>query len=339
MPPLRAASPRIRPPPARICVTAGAPTVTVPVLSRINVSTSEARSRKSALLMRMRRRVATVIAATTAAGPATTRAVGVATTSTAMARERSSVKNSVVAARVSTSGSQTPARRSKSRSTGTEVRSTSARSCDHPPENGIGARPAHLNFEQSVQRHRPGEDRAAGPNVLVERLAGDGGLIHRGAAFEHGAVDRDPLSGPHQDLISRARGCSDRRAPRRRCATSPPAAPPSARIPSMAARAPRELRSSKRRPSSRKSGISVAVTKSPVAAAASTAIATNWSVARRVSPVTIPRRPEMSVGIPTTAAAKPRQSSPICHWSGSRRTSSVPRPSSPIPTSPRRAAR
>ena len=64
----------------------------------------------------------------------------------------------------------------------------------------------------------------------------------------------------------------------------------------MAARAPRELRSSKRRPSSRKSGISVAVTKSPVAAAASTAMATSWSVARRVSPVTTPRRPEMSVG-------------------------------------------
>ena len=115
-------------PRAGSAVTAGAPTVTVPVLSRISVSTSEARSKKSALLMRMRRRVATVIAATTAAGPATTRAVGVATTSTAMARERFSVKNSVVAARVSTSGSHTPARRSKSRSTGTEVRSTSARS-------------------------------------------------------------------------------------------------------------------------------------------------------------------------------------------------------------------
>ena len=43
----------------------------------------------------------------------------------------------------------------------------------------------------------------------------------------------------------------------------------------------------------------MAVTKSPVAAAASTAIATNWSVARRVSPVTIPRTPEISVGIPT----------------------------------------
>ena len=43
----------------------------------------------------------------------------------------------------------------------------------------------------------------------------------------------------------------------------------------MAARAPKELRSSKRRPISRNSGISVAVMKSPVAAAASTAIATN----------------------------------------------------------------
>ncbi len=111
-----------------IAITAGAPTVTVPVLSRTSVSTSDARSRKSALLMRMRRRVATVIAATMAAGPATTSAVGVATTSTAMARERFAVKNSVVAAAVSTRGSQTPARRSKRRSNGTEAPSTSASS-------------------------------------------------------------------------------------------------------------------------------------------------------------------------------------------------------------------
>ena len=106
----------------------------------------------------------------------------------------------------------------------------------------------------------------------------------------------------------------------------------------MAARAPSELRSSKRRPTSRKSGISVAVTKSPVAAAASTAMATSWSVARRVSPVTTPRTPETSVGTPTTTAARPRQSSPICHWSGSRRTSSVPKREQPDPDQARRRA-
>ena len=80
--------------------------------------------------------------------------------------------------------------------------------------------------------------------------------------------------------------------------------------------------------------MSVAVTKSPVAAAARTAMATSWSVARRVSPVTTPRRPEMSVGMPTTAAARPRKNSPICHWSGAKRTSSVPKPRSPMPVSP-----
>ena len=153
-----------------ISVTAGAPTVTVPVLSRINVSTSEARSRKSALLMRMRSRVATVIAATTAAGPATTSAVGVATTSTAMARERSSVKNSVVAATVSTSGSQTPARRSKSRSTGTEAALHFGQQLDHSPQHRIGARSAHLDFEQSIRappsRRKPGS-RAPRPREAI----------------------------------------------------------------------------------------------------------------------------------------------------------------------------
>lgn len=49
-------------------LTVGAPTVTVHVLSRIKVSTSP-HNRKSVLLMRMRSRAATVIAATTAAGP------------------------------------------------------------------------------------------------------------------------------------------------------------------------------------------------------------------------------------------------------------------------------
>ncbi len=108
--------------------TVGAPTVTVPVLSRISVSTSEACSKKSELFTRMRKRVATLIAAITAAGPATTRAVGVAATSTAIARERSRVKNSVVAATANTRGSQTPARFSNKRSTGTDVLSTSAKS-------------------------------------------------------------------------------------------------------------------------------------------------------------------------------------------------------------------
>ena len=42
-------------------------------------------------------------------------------------------EESVLAARVSTSGSHTPARRSKSRNTGTEVRSTSARSSTTRP--------------------------------------------------------------------------------------------------------------------------------------------------------------------------------------------------------------
>ena len=84
-------------------------------------------------------------------------------------------------------------------------------------------------------------------------------------------------------------------------------------MPSMAARAPSELRSSNKRPTSRNSGMSVAVTKLPDAAAASTAIATSWSVARRVSPVTMPRSPDITVGTATTPAARPRQSSPICH--------------------------
>jgi hypothetical protein len=44
---------------------------------------------KSALLIRMRSRVATLIAATIAAGPATTNAVSAATTNIAIARERS----------------------------------------------------------------------------------------------------------------------------------------------------------------------------------------------------------------------------------------------------------
>jgi hypothetical protein len=84
-------------------------------------------------------------------------------------------------------------------------------------------------------------------------------------------------------------------------------------MPSIAARAPSELRSSNSRPTSRNRGISVAVMKSPVADAESTAIVTSWSVALRVSPVTTPCSPETSVGTATMAAAKARHSSPICH--------------------------
>ena len=113
--------------------------------------------------------MATVIAATTAAGPATTSAVGVATTSTAIARERSSVKNSVVAATVSTSGSQTPARRSKSRRTGTVAALDFSKKFYYSPQHRIGARPAHLNFEQPVQRDGPGKDRASGRHILDRR--------------------------------------------------------------------------------------------------------------------------------------------------------------------------
>ncbi len=124
-----------------ISVTVGAPTVTVPVLSRISVSTSDARSKKSALLIKIRSRVAIVIAATIATGPATTSAVGVATTRIVIARDRSAVKNSVVAAIVSTSGSHTPARRSNNRSTGVAVRSTSASSATTRPNTVSGPAP------------------------------------------------------------------------------------------------------------------------------------------------------------------------------------------------------
>jgi hypothetical protein len=149
-------------------VTAGAPTVTVPVLSRINVSTSEARSRKSALLMRMRRRVATVIAATMAAGPATTRAVGVATTRTAMARERSRVKNSVLAAMVSTSGKPHTGAPFEEAEHGYAGKLHLSQELHHPPEHGVRARLPHLDFEQPVQGDGSGEDRTARCDVVVQ---------------------------------------------------------------------------------------------------------------------------------------------------------------------------
>ena len=41
---------------------------------------------------------------------------------------------------------------------------------------------------------------------MVKRLAGDGGLIHRGAPFENCAVDGNPLAGPDEDLVSRPQG-------------------------------------------------------------------------------------------------------------------------------------
>ncbi len=269
------ACPRTSPAAGRISVTVGAPTVTVPVLSRISVSTSEARSRKSTLLIRMRRRVATVIAATTAAGPGDDQR-----------RRRRHDEHGDRARQILGEEQRGPGDGEHERQPhagapleepqhGNRGALDVGQQLHDAAEHGVGAGAAHLNLEQAVERDGAGEDRAARADVVVERFAGDRGLIDGGASLEHGAVDGDPLAGPDEDLVARHAGCSGSTrssTPLRHCTAC---RAPSARIPSMAARAPSELRSSNRRPTSRNSGISVAVTKSPVAAAASTAIATS----------------------------------------------------------------
>ena len=72
----------------------------------------------------------------------------------------------------------------------------------HAPQHGVGTRTAHLDLEQSIERHRSGEHRATGRHVLVEGLAGDRRLVHRGPPLDHRAVHRDPLSRTHEDLVA-----------------------------------------------------------------------------------------------------------------------------------------
>ena len=93
-----------------------------------------------------------------------------------------------------------------------------------PAEHGIGAGAAHLNSEQAVQRHGAGENGAAGPDVVVKRLAGDGGLVHARRALREPCRRRRSSRRAGRGSRLRASGCWDRRAPRRRCAIARPGA-------------------------------------------------------------------------------------------------------------------
>ena len=78
--------------------------VTVPVLSRISVSTSPRRSRNRVFLIRMPSRAAAASAAVMAAGLASTSAQGQLTTRMATARRRSCVRASTAPAIKRTTG-------------------------------------------------------------------------------------------------------------------------------------------------------------------------------------------------------------------------------------------
>jgi hypothetical protein len=161
---------------------------------------------------------------------------------------------------------------------------------------------------------------AARPDVPMQRFSCRSRTGLRRPPVQH-RLSTAILHRAHEDLVTSMR-LFDRPVLRCRRATSPLGG--AQRTDPVDRRsAPRELRSSKRRPISRKSG-SGRVTKSPVAAAA---VPRSQPVDRwlAVSPVTTPRRPETSVGMPTIAARNAQQLS-ICHWSGCRRTRSVPDP-------------
>ena len=199
----------------------GAPTVTVPVLSRISVSTSDARSRKSALLIRMRRRVARRSSRRRwRPGPATTSAVGVATTSTAIARDRSSREEQ---------------RRRRERQherqpdAGAPLEEAQHGHASRAPLRRAAARRGRAPCRRRRRapgsaaarrarrcRRRPG-CRARRPRGSDSPVIADWSTAARPSSTVPSTAIRSP--GPDEDLVARQQAVRDRRAPRRRRAT------------------------------------------------------------------------------------------------------------------------
>src|SRR5712692_2444528 len=69
-------------------------------------------------------------------------------------------------------------------------------------ESSVSTDANRLNLEHTRLVDRSGVDRGPGQLLHRQRLASDGGLVNKGVASDHGSIDRQPGTGPHDDDIA-----------------------------------------------------------------------------------------------------------------------------------------
>ena len=207
-------------------VTAGRPTVSVPVLSTTSVSMRPARSSAAALRMSTPARAPAPLPTMIAVGVARPSAQGQAITSTATARDQRGrarspvihhVRANVSSAITTTTGTKTP-RHGVGEALDRRLRAL--RFLDQPDdarERGVRADAGRAAAQQPCRVERAGIDARAG--VLRDRqaFAGQHRFVDARPAFEHDAVDRDGFARPHDEHVAdaNARRRASRRARRR----------------------------------------------------------------------------------------------------------------------------
>ena len=189
--------------------SSGRPRVSVPVLSKANVSHSASRSSAAPPLIRTPCRASQAMLARIAAGVARTRAHGQATTSTATVREPDV-------------GPAERGSRPASVSAGDDLdhrQEVPRQAVGRPLERrlaplGLGDQPEHLaerrlvadllgpDLDHAELVDRPGVDRVARPLVDRQRLARQRRLIDGRPARDDRPVDGDPLAGPDDDEVA-----------------------------------------------------------------------------------------------------------------------------------------
>ena len=192
----------------------GRPSVSVPVLSKATTRTSRSASSASTSWIRMPWRAATPVPTMIAVGVARPSAHGQAMTSTATAcstrrrdrrRRRAPSRAASTSAMPTTTGTNTALTRSTRRWIGAffacadSTRRTMRASVVSAPTAVVrthAAAPSPLTA--------PPVTRSPGALGHRQALAGEQRLVDMAAAFEHHAVDRDALAGPHDDLVADA---------------------------------------------------------------------------------------------------------------------------------------
>ena len=195
---------------ARTAHTRGAPTVRVPVLSNTTERTEAARSSAWMSRIRMPERAAAPVPATRAVGVASPSAHGQAMTSTAMPATSAGSSPDPVSHQIAnvraaiptTTGTNTALILSTRRCTGAfRICASSTSATMRASRLSLAAAVVRTRSVAGAAVEAAAGDRITGMPGHRQALAGDHRLVDLGVAVQDHAVDRDPLSGTHDDDV------------------------------------------------------------------------------------------------------------------------------------------